>query len=370
VVNGRSVDPAFWRGRRVFLTGHTGFKGSWLSIWLHRLEARVTGYALAPPTEPSLFALAGVGSLVRSVVADVRDAGALRRAVADAAPEVVFHLAAQPSVRASYRDPASTYAVNLLGTVHLLDAVRACPGVRAVVNVTTDKCYENREWVWGYRENEPMGGYDPYSGSKACSELATSTYRSSFFNPADPAAHGAAVATARAGNVVGGGDWAEDRLVPDAVKALLEGKPVPVRNPHAIRPWQHVLDPLHGYLLLAERLVGEGAAFAEGWNFGPDDESAIPVADLVGRLCRAWGRDPGIGSQPGDHPHEAGFLKLDSSKARSRIGWRPRWGIDRTVMQIGGWYSAVHAGRPAADVCREQIEAYLGRAGRGGSAPA
>jgi CDP-glucose 4,6-dehydratase len=351
-------DAGFWRGRRVFLTGHTGFKGSWLCIRLRTLGAEVTGYALDPPTQPSLYALAGVDALVRSVIADVRDADALRRAVAEAAPEIVIHMAAQPLVRESYRNPAETYAINLMGTVHLLDAVRACPGVRAVVNVTTDKCYENREWVWGYRENEPMGGYDPYSNSKACSELATAAYRSSFFNPADHAAHGVALASARAGNVIGGGDWAEDRLVPDAVRALLAGRRVPIRNPHAIRPWQHVLDPLTGYLLLAERLVAQGAAFAAGWNFGPDDDSAIPVADLVSRLCRAWGHDAGFEIQPGDHPHEAAFLKLDSSKARTRLGWRPHWGIDTGLGKVAEWHAAIAAGRPALDACREQIEAH------------
>jgi CDP-glucose 4,6-dehydratase len=351
-------DAAFWRGRRVFLTGHTGFKGSWLCIRLHMLGAEVTGYALDPPTQPSLYALAGVDALVRSVIADVRDAEALRRALSDARPEVVIHMAAQPLVRESYRNPAETYAINLMGTIHLLDAVRACPGVRAVVNVTTDKCYENREWPWGYRENEPMGGYDPYSNSKACSELATAAYRSSFFNPASHASHGVAVASARAGNVVGGGDWAEDRLVPDAVKALLAGIPVPIRNPHAIRPWQHVLDPLTGYLLLAERLVADGPAFAEGFNFGPGDDSAIPVGELVSRLCRVWGRDAAFEVQPGEHPHEASFLKLDSSKARTRLGWRPHWEIDATLARIAGWYAAVGAGRPALDACREQVEDY------------
>jgi CDP-glucose 4,6-dehydratase len=360
MVTSARVEPAFWAGRRVFLTGHTGFKGSWLCIRLHMLGAAVTGYALDPPTQPSLYALAGVDSLIRSsVIADVRDAEALRKAMAEAAPEIVIHMAAQPLVRESYRDPATTYAVNLMGTVHLLDAVRACPGVRAVINVTTDKCYENREWVWGYRENEPMGGYDPYSNSKACSELATSAYRSSFFNPADHARHGVAVASVRAGNVIGGGDWAEDRLVPDAVKALLAGKPVEVRNPNAIRPWQHVLDPLAGYLLLAERLAGVGgAAFAEGWNFGPEDDSCIPVGDLVERLCGAWGKEARFAVQPGDHPHEAAFLKLDSSKARARLGWRPRWGIDTALNRIALWHAETESGRPALDACREQIELH------------
>ena len=279
----------FWRGKRVFLTGHTGFKGSWLSIWLHSLGAEVTGYALEPPTDPSLFSLAGVDGLLTSIIADVRDLERLQAEMVHAAPEIVIHMAAQPLVRDSYKIPVETYATNVMGTVHLLEALRSCPALRAVVNVTTDKVYENREWLWGYREIEPMGGYDPYSNSKGCSELVTAAYRSSYFNPLDYSRHGVAVATARAGNVIGGGDWANDRLIPDVVRSILAGEPVQIRNPGAIRPWQHVLEPLSGYLTLAEHLFAGGARYAQGWNFGPAEEDARPVAWLVERLCSDWG---------------------------------------------------------------------------------
>lgn len=348
----------FWRGKRVFLTGHTGFKGSWLSIWLHALGAEVTGYALDPPTVPSLFVVAGLERMLASIIADVRDFDSLRSAMTTAAPEIVIHMAAQPLVRDSYKIPVETYATNVMGTVHLLEAVRSCPTVRAVVNVTTDKVYENREWVWGYREDEPLGGYDPYSNSKGCSELVTAAYRSSYFNPLEYSRHGVAVASARAGNVIGGGDWATDRLVPDIIRALLTGDKVQIRNPQAIRPWQHVLEPLSGYLLLAEVLFREGAQFAQGWNFGPFDEDARPVEWLADRLCAGWGDGAQVVMDTGNHPHEAHYLKLDSSKARSELGWRPRWRLEKALQSILDWTRVYRDGGDIRQACLQQIGEY------------
>jgi len=352
------IDNSFWRDKRVFLTGHTGFKGSWLCLWLSSLGATVTGYALEPPTDPSLYELAGVGKLVSSVIADVRDLERLKAEMAAFAPEIVIHMAAQPLVRDSYKVPVETYAINVMGTVHLLEAVRACPGVRAVVNVTTDKCYENREWVWGYRENEPMGGFDPYSNSKGCSELVTSSYRSSFFNPQRYSEHGVALASARAGNVIGGGDWAADRLIPDIIRSLLAGEAVRIRNPHAIRPWQHVLEPLSGYLTLAQKLYEEGAGYAEGWNFGPADSDAWPVERIVQRMCRQWGTEARYEIDRGEHPHEAHYLKLDCSKARSCLDWSPRWNLEKALDTIIAWTESYRAGDNLQQVCLEQIAEY------------
>jgi len=352
------IDAAFWRGRRVFLTGHTGFKGSWLCLWLHRLGAEVTGYALEPPTQPSLFDVAGIGELVHSIHGDVRDAAVLRRALDEARPEIVIHMAAQPLVRDSYLEPVLTYGTNVMGTVHLLEACRHSDTVRAIVNVTSDKCYENREWVWGYREHEPMGGYDPYSSSKGCAELVTAAYRNSYFNPERYRDHGVALASARAGNVIGGGDWARDRLISDCVRALLAGEPIVIRNPACIRPWQHVLEPLSGYLLLAQKLVTGGARYAEGWNFGPEESDARPVEWLVQTLCRRWGHDASYVVDAGEHPHEARYLKLDCSKARALLGWRPRWRLARTLDTIVDWTRAYQQGRPMRSICLDQIASY------------
>ena len=334
------MNASFWRGKRVFLTGHTGFKGSWLSLWLQSLEAELTGFALAPPTNPSLFEEANVADGMTSIVGDVRDLAALQAALHKAQPEIVIHMAAQPLVRYSYQNPVETYAVNVMGTVHLLEAVRHTPSVKAVVNVTTDKCYENKEWHWGYREDEPMGGFDPYSNSKGCSELVTSAYRQSFFQTGT---RKVALASARAGNVIGGGDWAADRLIPDILAAFEQDQPAHIRNPHAIRPWQHVLEPLGGYLTLAERLYTNGTSFAEAWNFGPNEIDAKPVGWIVDNLATLWGANAQWQVDTGEHPHEAHHLKLDISKAQARLGWQPQWSLATALTKIVEWHKAYTA---------------------------
>ena len=357
-LEGLEMTPAFWSGKRVFLTGHTGFKGSWLALWLQQLGAHVTGYALDAPTQPSLFDAARVAAGMQSVYGDVRDLPALQRAMQAARPEIVIHLAAQSLVRLSYESPVDTYATNVMGTVHLLEAVRTTPGVKAVVNVTTDKCYENKEWAWGYRENEPMGGFDPYSNSKGCSELVSAAYRSSFFSPTHYLLHGVALATARAGNVIGGGDWAKDRLIPDILAAFEAGKPVPIRNPYATRPWQHVLEPLRGYLTLAEHLVTDGPDFAEGWNFGPHSDDAKPVQWIVQRLAQRWGQGASWKVDDGEHPHEAHYLKLDISKAAQRLHWQPALRLDDALGLIVDWTRARQTGADMCAVTLDQIVAY------------
>jgi CDP-glucose 4,6-dehydratase len=352
------MNTKFWQGKRVFLTGHTGFKGGWLSLWLQQLGAEVTGYALQPPTQPSLFEVAGVGHGMRSIIGDVRDADSVKHAMVEAHPEIVIHMAAQPLVRYSYVNPVETYSTNVMGLVHLLEAVRATPGIRSVVNVTSDKCYENKEWEWGYRENEPMGGYDPYSNSKGCAELVTAGYRNSYFNPEKYTEHGIAIASARAGNVIGGGDWAHDRLIPDMLRAIGRGEAVMIRNPDAIRPWQHVLEPLSGYLMLAEKLYTEGPVFSEGWNFGPYDTDAKPVKWIIERLCQTWGEGASwtLDSQP--QPHEATYLKLDCSKARSGLGWHPRWNLGQTIEKIVEWHQAKDQGADMHQLTLAQIHTY------------
>ena len=352
------MDAAFWQGKRVFLTGHTGFKGGWLSLWLQQLGAEVTGYALEAPTTPSLFEVANVARGMVSIIGDVRDGEALKRAMAQARPEIVIHMAAQPLVRYSYVNPVETYATNVMGVVNLLEAVRATPGVRSVVNVTSDKCYENREWPWGYRENEAMGGYDPYSNSKGCAELVTAGYRSSFFNAEKYAEHGIALGSGRAGNVIGGGDWALDRLIPDMLRAIGAGEPVMIRNPHSIRPWQHVLEPLSGYLTLAEKLYTEGPVHAEGWNFGPHDTDAKPVEWIIERMTQEWGAGASWSLDGQDHPHEATYLKLDCSKARGQLGWHPRWDIGQTIAKIVEWHKACDQGADMRAMTLAQITTY------------
>ena len=400
-----AFQPSFFGGKKVFITGHTGFKGSWLCLWLHAMGAEVTGYAIEPPTTPNLFDLAGVGQLLaRDNRADVRDAECLAEALRQAAPEIVFHLAAQPLVRESYRSPVETYATNVMGTVHLLEAVRNCPTVRAVVNITSDKCYENLEWPWGYRENEPMGGHDPYSSSKGCAELVASAYRRSYFGgsegqrdrgtegqrvrgtegqrdrgtegqrvrgtegqraggsanpPSLQSSIPPAVATARAGNVIGGGDWAADRLVPDCLRALLAGEEIVIRSPHAIRPWQHVLEPLSGYLLLAQKLYNEGSRYAEAWNFGPLDEDARPVEWIVQKLCGLWGGGAGYRVDDGGHPHEAHYLKLDISKARADLGWQPRWTLEQALTGIVEWAQVYRRNGDLRAMCLKQIDTFV-----------
>jgi CDP-glucose 4,6-dehydratase len=343
----------FWKGRRVFITGHTGFKGSWLCIWLSMLGAKVTGYALQPPTTPSLFRLCRVDQLVKSVAADVRDLPALKRAMRAARPEIVFHLAAQPIVRESYKVPVETFATNVLGTVNVLEAARQCPSVKAIVNVTTDKVYEmrNAERVTrnAYTEADPLGGHDPYSSSKACSELVVQAYRRSY---------GMNVATARAGNVIGGGDWAADRLVPDFVRSILKGEKLAIRNPRAVRPWQHVLEPLAGYLLLAEKLYRHPGEYASAWNFGPEKKDAKPVEWLAKKLCALWGARAGYALDRGKHPHEAGFLLLDAGKAKKELGWRPKWDIATAIAKIVDWTKAYRSGQDLRAVCYRQIEEY------------
>ena len=352
------MDAAFWQGKRVFLTGHTGFKGGWLSLWLQQLGAEVTGYALEAPTTPSLFEVANVARGMVSIIGDVRDGEALKRVMAQARPEIVIHMAAQPLVRYSYVNPVETYATNVMGVVNLLEAVRATPGVRSVVNVTSDKCYENREWPWGYRENEAMGGYDPYSNSKGCAELVTAGYRSSFFNAEKYAEHGIALGSGRAGNVIGGGDWAMDRLIPDMLRAIGAGQPVMIRNPHSIRPWQHVLEPLSGYLTLAEKLYTEGPVHAEGWNFGPHDTDAKPVEWIIERMTQEWGAGASWSLDGQDHPHEATYLKLDCSKARGQLGWHPRWDIGQTIAKIVEWHKAFDQGLDMRELSQAQITTY------------
>lgn len=341
-----------WEGRRVLVTGHTGFKGGWLSLWLHALGARVTGFALAPPTAPSLFEAARIAEIVTHVEGDVRDCAALRATVEAARPEIVFHLAAQPLVRLSYEQPVETYATNIMGTVHVLEAVRHVPGVKAAICITSDKCYENREWVWPYRESDPMGGHDPYSSSKGCAELVAAAYRNSYF------ADGPALATVRAGNVIGGGDWASDRLVPDLVRAFEAGAAPLIRSPDAVRPWQHVLEALGGYILLAERLLAGERRFADAWNFGPADDDARPVSWIVERMRAAWGETGDARPDTGPRPHEAGLLRLDCAKARAALGWRPALTLDRALDWIVAWHKAVGGGADARAVTLAQIATY------------
>ena len=351
------VDPIFWKDKKVFLTGHTGFKGSWLSLWLASMGAKVTGYALAPNTMPNLFNVLAIDCLIEnSHIADIRELEILQKAMSEAKPDVVIHMAAQPLVRYSYTNPVETYATNVMGAVHLLESTRTIDSVRATVVVTTDKCYENKEWVWGYRENEPMGGFDPYSNSKGCAELVTSAYRQSYFSYSNSINK---VASARAGNVIGGGDWSEDRLIPDAVKAFEANLPLMIRNPLATRPWQHVLEPLSGYLILAQALYEQGSAFASAWNFGPRDEDNRSVQEVVELVISRWGGSACWKKEDSDQPHEANLLKLDCSKAHAQLGWTPKWDLEIVTQKIVEWQKAFQAKENMQEVSLAQINQYM-----------
>ena len=349
----------FWQGKRVFITGHTGFKGSWLSLWLHNMGAIVQGYALAPPTNPSLFIVSKLNEKISSEEGDVRDDAHLYKIIRQFKPEIVFHLAAQSLVRLSYESPFETYSTNIMGTVSLLEAVRNVADIKAVVNITSDKCYENQEWLWGYRESEPMGGFDPYSSSKGCAELITASYRRSFFNPDKYSEHGCALASARAGNVIGGGDWAADRLLPDILKAFSNQQNVTIRNPNAIRPWQHVLEPLSGYLMLAEKLYLDGPLYSEAWNFGPKEENTQSVKWILDYLTSKWGGGATWQLDETEQPHEANCLKLDCSKAKMKLGWRPLWALDHTLSRTVNWHKAWLQGADMYEHTMTEISDYM-----------
>lgn len=358
------INRSFWKNKKVFITGHTGFKGSWLTLWLYALGADVTGYALHPPTCPNLFELCRMDSLVSTYYADIRDKEQLSAAIHQTNPDIVIHMAAQPLVRASYLRPVETYEINVMGTIHLLDAIRELifhkknSKIKAILNVTTDKCYENKEWPWGYRENDVLGGLDPYSNSKACSEMVTSAYVHSFFNPNEYAQHGVAIATARAGNVIGGGDWAEDRLVPDFIRTILSKGTISIRYPYAIRPWQHVLDPLSGYLLLIQHLYEKGADYAGGWNFGPNNDQVRSVEWMAQTICKKWGDQVSYEIDQGKHPHEAQFLKLDCSKAQAQLGWYPKWNVEQAIDKIIEWTKAYQTNQNVRMIGFKQIMEY------------
>jgi CDP-glucose 4,6-dehydratase len=351
-----SPDPRFWLGRRVFLTGHTGFKGAWLALWLRRLGAQVKGFSLAPDVRPCLSELTAIDTLIEAEQGDIRNAAVLVDSMRSFVPDIVLHLAAQSLVKRSYREPTLTFETNVMGTVNLLEAVRGTPSVRSVVIVTTDKCYENREWVWPYRENDPLGGSDPYSSSKACAEIAVAAWRRSYFQAS--ANQLAAVASARAGNVIGGGDWAEDRLIPDCVRALSAGEPIMIRNPASTRPWQHVLEPLCGYLLLAERLFQQNSDVAEAWNFGPPMRDVEPVHRIADQVTALWGDGAAWHTVENSGPHEAGLLAVDAAKAQTRLGWEPRLSLTDALTWTIGWYKAHRAGEDAVRLIHDNIDAY------------
>jgi CDP-glucose 4,6-dehydratase len=347
------IDKKFWQGKRVYITGHTGFKGSWLSLWLSEMGAIVKGFALPPPTNPSLFEEAKVEELIISQFGDIRDFETLKTSIQEFNPDILFHLAAQPLVRHSYKEPLETYDINVIGTAKVLEATRSCSSLKAIISVTTDKCYENKEWVWGYREEEQLGGIDPYSSSKACAELVTAAYRRSFIHH-----KGIGLASARAGNVIGGGDWATDRLIPDILRAFEKNQPAVIRNPESIRPWQHVLEPLSGYLVLAKKLYESPHEFAEAWNFGPNDNDARPVNWIIKHMVARW---PGVNwhIDQNSHPHEASYLKLDISKAKFRLDWQPTWSLDQTLDRIIEWHQSWLRKANMQQVCMKEIKKFM-----------
>ena len=349
------VDPFFWNGKKVFITGHTGFKGSWMSLWLQSVGAIVKGYSLSPGTTPNLFNLAQVEDQMESEIGDIRDLDGITKSIHDFSPEILIHMAAQPLVRLSYQEPLNTYTTNIIGTVNVLEASRNCKSLKVIICVTTDKCYENKEWDWGYREIDPMGGHDPYSSSKGCAELVISAYRKSFFNSRDTAS----LASARAGNVIGGGDWSEDRLIPDILRAFEKSQPVLIRNPLSTRPWQHVLEPLSGYLVLAQELYLSGELFAEGWNFGPKDEDCRPVSWILDQMVSCWGNNASWVLDEKSNPHEAGFLKLDCSKASNRLKWSPKWDLQYTLKSIVDWHRLYILGGDLKQRCLHEINTYM-----------
>ena len=352
------MNRSFWKDKTVLITGHTGFKGSWLSLWLQNLGVNAVGYSLQPPTQPSLFQVANVADGMTSIIGDVRNLDHLKSVIAEHCPQIIIHMAAQPLVRRSYTDPVETYSTNIMGTVNVLEAVRQSECVRVVVCITSDKCYENKEWVWGYRENDPMGGHDPYSSSKGCAELVISAYRNSFFSTDEYRHHKVAVASTRAGNVIGGGDWARDRLIPDMITAIMEDRPVAIRSPHAIRPWLHVLEPLHGYLSLAEQLWARGPEFSQAWNFGPPNKDAKTVLWIVGQIVRLWGEGARWVPDLARHPHESRSLKLDCSKTQSMLGWTSKLPLSTVLEWIVEWYHSYQQDRDMRALTEEQIARF------------
>ena len=354
-----AINKNFWKGKKVLVTGHTGFKGSWLSLWLQSLGAEVVGVSLDVPTTPSLYEQANVSENMISLREDIRDVVAIRKIFQDHLPEIVFHLAAQPLVRLSYREPVETYEINVMGTLHVLEGIRSIDSVRSAVMITTDKCYQNKEWVWGYRESDTLGGHDPYSSSKGAAELLISSYRNSYFPQDKYSEHKTAIASARAGNVIGGGDWAEDRLIPDIIRAFQNNKEVVIRNPKSTRPWQHVLEPLSGYLKLAEQLEKNGDQYAEAWNFGPAEKDARPVQWIVEKMAKLWGENANWINDKSEHPHEANYLKLDCSKAHMKLNWYPRWDLSETLLRIVEWHKLKDAHNNYRKLCLTQINDYM-----------